>query len=373
MSADESALSTREEARVQAVLREDEQLALVVKPSATVHKGWASLMVLSGMLILWLLLRGCIALQEYCWVLILCGVPVWAAAVLLCISPLWHKRRMARTLYVLTDRRALVLEPVELRQERVVSFPLQADLVLKLQKRAGGYGDMIFAWERRWCPGMRVFSPMQPVGFLALPQVERVAQMLAEQVETVTPEASLLPIEGMQPLPVDKRGRPRFATGVHELIFRAGQIACGLSCLFLLIGASSLPREIRFGLNAETTHATILSLRKEVSFWNSPRSERERIRTGRHAGRSQYASYYPTIRYTDEKGRAYTTELPTPLDPHKFSPGEKLIVRYDRRTPQEVVPGRNSRSGILFCFLSCVSYIVGGCFIAAGLMQKTGS
>lgn len=370
MSEQTTGLSVQEYARVQAALPEGEQPVLVVKPSTAVHKGWAALLCLAGAVMLGMLVRGGLGLQEYCWVLVLCGLPIWAAAGCLCVAPLCHKWRMARTLYVLTERRAMVLEPVTPRRERVVSFPLRPNVILQVQKRAGGYGDIIFAWELRWCLGLRVCSPVHPVGFMAVPQVERVAQMLADGVAAVPAEAVLPPVEGVQPLPM-KRGRARFAPPLQELFVWAGMAVCGFSCLLQLTAAHYLPREMAFGRLAETTYATVLSLRTEESFWNSPASEPVRVRTGKHAGRKVFISYYPTVQFADAAGQRHTIELSSPQNPRHFRPGAKVTVRYDRLNPQRVSPGRTKRGGTLACVLSCIFYLVGGSLIAAGLMHKT--
>ncbi len=370
MNADFPGLSESESSRVQAVLRADEQVVMVVKPSTAVPKGRAALLVLCGVVMVWKLVSGCVGLQELHLLLLLGGLPVWVFGLLLCFAPVFHKLRMARTLYVLTDRRAVVLAPGCLHRERVVSFPLHLIPQPAVQKRAGGYGDILFAWELRWCPGLRVYSPVQPVGFLSVPQVERVAQMLAEQVAAL-PQVSELPKpEGVRPLTL-RKGRPRFDSVEQEFLVWAGVVACGISCLLQLTAAHYLPRECRFGRDAVTTYATVLSLRRETSFWNSPNSEKVRVRSGRHAGRAQFISHYPTVQFEDTSGRMHTVELATALNPRRYHPGEKVLVRYDRRNPQQVVLGRVRRTGSLCCIMSCVFYVTGGCLMAAGLLYKT--
>lgn len=359
---------TGEAARVQSVLREGEQVVLLARPRAGMAAGQAALLVLPAVLVAWALVYGSIVLREDCWVLLLFGLPFWLMAAVVLLAPLWHRRCMARTLYALTDRRVLIFCPEGLRDERVVSMSLHPGLVQKVQKQ-GGYGDIIFAWERRWQLGARVYSPVQPVGFLAVPQPERVAQMIAEQVTALPTETETLPVEGVQPLTVNGKGRVRAFSGAEELLMWGGIACCGLSFLLMMWGVHSLQREIPFGRNSVTTYATVQSLRKEKSFWNSPHSERERLRTGRYAGRSQFISYYPTVQFTDETGTRHTAELATAQPRRSFLPGQRVVVSYDRLNPQQVVPGKPRSHGMGFCLGSCMLFLIAFC-IAIVLMKK---
>lgn len=354
--------------RVQSVLQVEEQVVLLARPRAGMPVGQAALLVLPGVLVAWAIVYGAVMLREDCWVLLLFGLPFLLMAAVVLMSPLWHRRCTARTLYVLTNRRVLIFAPEGLRRERVVSMPLGADLVRKVQK-CGGYGDIIFAWERRWQPGARVYSPVQPVGFLAVPQPERVEQMIAEQVAALQADIELPPVEGVQPLTVNGKGRVRAFSGVEGLLMWGGVVCCALSFLFLMWGVHSLQREIPFGRNSVKTYATVKSLRKEVSMWNSPRSEREKVRSGRYAGRYQFASYYPTVQFVDESGAAHTAEISTAQKRRHFRPGNKVMVSYNRLNPEQVVPGKARVNGMGFCLGSCMLFLIGFC-IAVVLMKK---
>ena len=73
---------------------------------------------------------------------------------------------------------------------RVRAFALHPDLVKQVVAEPAGHGDIIFARVRRWQFGARsIYYGLSPVGFLAVPQVQRVAQKIAELTASSLPSA----------------------------------------------------------------------------------------------------------------------------------------------------------------------------------------
>ncbi len=66
------------------------------------------------------------------------------------LYPLWRKKQLARSLYLVTSRRALILAPRLFGGYRCAAFPLGADMVCARRTRADGSGDLDFSVCVRW-------------------------------------------------------------------------------------------------------------------------------------------------------------------------------------------------------------------------------
>lgn len=172
-------LPPRDAARAAAALQAGEELLLVVKPRSAPGADLyfqmlpGALMVAVPVGVMW-------TLQELEWGPIFIGMPFLLIGLTALSSPCRYRWRMQRTFYLLTNHRAIVLEPRRFRM-RVRAFALHPDLVKQVVAEPAGHGDIIFARERRWQFGARsIYYGLSPVGFLAVPQVQRVAQMIAE-------------------------------------------------------------------------------------------------------------------------------------------------------------------------------------------------
>lgn len=356
--------------RVQELLAENEEAVLVVHPRISLSSGRTFLLLLPcGFALLWVLWAVMVLGSDF-WIPLLLGLPFLLIGSIFGMSLLCHRLQMARTLYVLTNKRVVILEPLGLYGNRCVSFPLRPSPVLKVVKRQGGYGDIIFAWERRWQLGARVYSLASPVGFMDVPQVARVLQMLEDQVAALPENAALPAVEGVEPLPMNRQGRPRVLTVEREFALWVGGACCGVSLLLLLHGASALPGELGFRENAVTTTGTVLSLRRELhEFSPHVLSEKVGVLQPNGVRRHYFAMYYPTVRFTDEQGRTHTVECPAAQPTSKLPSHRQMSISYHRRNPEWLAMGKPSRRGLTFCILSLLAFIVGVAIASAGLIH----
>lgn len=179
--AQEWGLSAQEAARVSSLVAPDEELLLVAKPRVAPPVVSTVVQMLPGLLVT---AGACSAVwwagTEW-WPLALFLGPVWAIAVASLSAPLWYRWRMERTLYLLTNRRVVVVEP-RWSGVRVLDLPLYPNPVREVVRGKDGCGDIVFTWARRWHPAY-LREVTCPVGFIAVPQVERVARLIAAQVE----------------------------------------------------------------------------------------------------------------------------------------------------------------------------------------------
>ena len=185
-------LSPKDNARVQAVLRDDERVVLVTHPRPQMDIVEAAGRVFSGVVLLVMLAYALCQMAQVWWLVLAFVSPLILFALWLISAPFRYRRQKERTLYLLTDKRVLMLEPKGVFGERVVAYPLLPDPVKSVQQGDDGYGDIIFAYEQHW-----EFFPMMrhrttPVGFIEVPEVGQVQQLIAAQV-AATPSAEILP------------------------------------------------------------------------------------------------------------------------------------------------------------------------------------
>lgn len=89
------------------------------------------------------------------------------------------RRRMKRTVYILTEQRAIVLRPTGVTKTggwQLIAWPLSAGLVKERVLRNDGSGDLIFGYE----PKKSSEDTTVPMGFFNLPELRRVEQMLMD-------------------------------------------------------------------------------------------------------------------------------------------------------------------------------------------------
>lgn len=90
----------------------------------------------------------------------------------------WHYYAARHAVYVLTNQRVLIQQPVFCsRTPRVRRFPVDASLVRSVRSRMDGSGDIVFGWDKD------EDSPkITPYGFMDVPDVRRVETALEARV-----------------------------------------------------------------------------------------------------------------------------------------------------------------------------------------------
>ncbi len=177
-------LTARERAWLGQVVGIDEELHLLLRPRTESHPGQFTREWVMGCV--WLLI--CLGLtmgfmQEDARAGILM-LPAWAVGIgTLCWPYMWRVRRQ-RTLYVITARRVLILEPVVVFFSRTRSFPLREDMVQEVGVLPGGYGNIVFSYAWSEMNGSREERVARQVGFIDIPQVKKVQAVLESAIET---------------------------------------------------------------------------------------------------------------------------------------------------------------------------------------------
>lgn len=115
------------------------------------------------------------------WTLFLLLLPFWTAGIGMAISPFWRRKRVNNTLYVVTNRRAIVAQPSPfLLQPETRTWYLEQGLIKSVYAQSDGCGDIVFDFRKvRTKHGWRDV----PEGFLCVPELDRVADILRAQIE----------------------------------------------------------------------------------------------------------------------------------------------------------------------------------------------
>ena len=102
------------------------------------------------------------------------GIPFLLIGLGMLTAPLWAWLMAGRTLYAVTNKRAIIISGV--LATAVQSYPHSEINDLTRVERPGGAGDLIFA--TRLVTTRRGGTRRQPIGFLGIPDVRSVEQLI---------------------------------------------------------------------------------------------------------------------------------------------------------------------------------------------------
>lgn len=102
---------------------------------------------------------------------------------LLCLFPWFRKWNKRRTLYLVTDRRCLILTPRLLPGMNCKSYPLEPDLIKEYEIFSKGIGNIVFDYNHGVQGPTSHDDDRIPEGFLDLPQCKRVVTLIRKQIK----------------------------------------------------------------------------------------------------------------------------------------------------------------------------------------------
>lgn len=108
------------------------------------------------------------------------SIPFWCVGLGLASSPWWNKRKQGRTVFVITNRRAMELYPGFFGAQKSHVWPLEPGMVKSCTVRKDGSGDLVLGYEERHGKN-GTHSVSQ--GFMSVPEVRRVEQFLYDLTE----------------------------------------------------------------------------------------------------------------------------------------------------------------------------------------------
>ncbi|MDO5465174.1 MAG: hypothetical protein Q4F40_09580 [Akkermansia sp.] len=176
---------------VESVLQADEELLLLCKPQVRLWRWEYTPITLFS--ILWLGGVATISIFALCksidqlseepgiLLLLLFFVPFWVLGIGMLSTP-WRMRALdRRTVYLLTNRRAVVLRPSDFRfLPTQKDYPLEHGMIKEVQEKGDGSGSLVFGYEVQQTKGGENYLP---VGFLHVPQLQRVKDILLSALQ----------------------------------------------------------------------------------------------------------------------------------------------------------------------------------------------
>lgn len=241
-----------------------------------------------------------------------CALLPFAVTILWQLLTPWRQlRRLRNTAYLLTAQQAMVLEPGWFGKRKLSIYPVQPGMVKERNVAQDGSGSLVFAY--REVQGKHGTRQVQQ-GFLNIPQVQQVAEMLdsltaGESAPAETPQEAVL-------------SKP--ASGKKSM----GGVIIG--CVFALVGISAL---VGAGVTAVDSHRIVeggITAQGEVVSLKRERS------SGRRGG--SRTSYYPVFRFTAQDGQVYRVKHNQGSNPPVWKKGEKVELIYLPDNPETAVP-----------------------------------
>ena len=104
------------------------------------------------------------------------GLPFLLVGLGMLTSPYWMYRRARRVVYALTDQRAIIFDAGFWNRTTVRSFDPQSLHDLRRNQGGDGSGDLVF--DREWGARTRNGQQATDIGFLAIPDVKRVEDLV---------------------------------------------------------------------------------------------------------------------------------------------------------------------------------------------------
>ena len=324
---DTDTLTPELRARIDAALEDNEHLVLVAMP----NWWWASPAVRFFLIFaaFWVsfLIIGTVgtysapdaSMQDYLFL-----IPFWVVGIGLIVGLIICRSRGRRMVYLITDKRAIVL------RSKVLFWPLKPDMVKAVEEHRNGYGDIVLGYK-----SYQMNNEPAPDGFVGVPQVREVLATLQEQIKaTCAVKPGPVKWKSTKLTPEEKRevARTFGILGVFATLFGSLFFAVGL---YMFIQHRQLVQE---GMPA------VARVVKIVVDYDSDHGK----------------SYFPVVQFTDAAGKSHTVQ--SSRSNRNLCKGEQLNILYRPSNPQHFeIEGEDATS-----FSCCFIMAVGGIIMLAG-------
>ncbi len=168
-------------------LREGETLRWAARPQGNFWEfGSASDLfcgLIASLVLGWMTARIVAEFCDLLWLPLGMVLPFWCLVLWHTSAPWRRLWRLRRTLYIITNRRALVTEPGVLMQWRVQSWPLREHMVLQRRAYGAGHGQLVFSHETVYPMFGRAYADER--GFLCLADLSRAENELQQAIANI--------------------------------------------------------------------------------------------------------------------------------------------------------------------------------------------
>jgi hypothetical protein len=169
---DDSPISPELAGRVANELAPEEKLVWAGQPRAdlALRAAWVLIpmgILFTGFTLFWTALAP--------WFMAPCGLPFFAIGLFMLGSPIWLRTLARKTVYALTDRRAIIFKPSWFGRVLVQSFTAAGLGQMSRRERPDGSGDLIF---QVFTTGFGENARSEQQGFLAIDDVRAVEDLV---------------------------------------------------------------------------------------------------------------------------------------------------------------------------------------------------
>lgn len=326
--------NTAKQDDIESILFKGEEVVLIAHPEWK----WTSPNVL-GLLIFSILWLGFIAgftlmmkMDEDVTFEVFFTTPFWLIGIALIAGMFWNRKRMQHTRYLITTQRAVILRPNVINfRTRVITFALDKNMVKKVHEHKNGFGDIVFGYRDYEVNGRPAAE-----GFISVPEVHRVHEILCEQIAATCGE---LPPTAPPAAPA-KTNTPAFST----VRTRRGPWWIGL--FFIIPGMLELG--VGLMLHHEEQNMQDYGVRTTAVVVDADNGEEAPA---------------PVVTFTDAQGSKHTAQTRYgSTDYQGLSKGDKVDVIYLPDDPQAVDIATEG-----FAFFNGALMAMGAAFIVIGL------
>ena len=267
-------------------------------------------------------------------------LPFWLVGIGMVVGVLVHRARVLRTVYLITDRRAIVLRPSWRFTPQVVAWPLSPNMVKEYKERSHGVGDIVLGYKN-----YEVNDRPAPDGFLHVPNVREVYDMLLRQIGTDSAEMPEAEPQQVASLLNGHQGNmPQKHPGCAGIVFLVmGSLFFGLGLFFYTSESDLEERGIQ-------TEATVVKMVRSES------------------GKS--TSYFPVVKFKDEQGKEH--KVKSSHSSSELDVGDKVSLRYLPEDPQEIDIAGDSSTLLYIMFMAFggIAQLIGLAMMVTGQWKK---
>ena len=298
-------MNTALQQRLRAVLQPQEEAVLIVHPIWKLLTAESILPVVVGSI--WTFIIYTISTNAFApawregkWGALLFLLPFWLVGVGLLISPLWKRYRVLHSVYVVTQKRAIILQPSSLLlRPETLTWHLNNQLVKEITANLDGSGNIVFEYKR--VHTKHGYKDV-PVGFISVPEVDRVYAILKQQIETNSTAHKIGNEWAISPAV----NPPEHRTSWKMMLFF---VIIGLG--IFLFGAHKSRESYHIMQHGVDADATVV----DMEYRKVKRKQRE----------------YPVVQFTDEQGQEHT--VTSEQHTHCIEVGSLQPIRYLPQNP----------------------------------------
>ena len=327
--------------QIDAALEPNEQLELVATPQWRWMTGGNAFFTCFG--IFWWVIVGfasfsMLSQQSAPTVEALFMVPFWLVGVGIPVGILWNRARVLRTVYLITNKRALILRPGIFFKPQQVAWPITPGMVLAVKEKGDGSGDIVLGYK-----SYQVNNQPAPEGFLNVPQVQTVYAALQAQMggAASAPAPQVLPVSDSLP---DKK-KKSLATCIMGAVFG------GVGGLFFVVGL-------------------LIYLQQQEVLQNGIKTEAVVVKVQRSTNSDGDVSYYPVVQFMATDGKLHTVR--GTWSNNNVCKGDKLNIFYLPQCPEDFEIEGHSDFLLPYAFMGMggSSFLIGVGYLVYGLRLR---